>query len=180
MKLLPLLILGCMSAQGAVPVILDTDIGDDIDDTWALCMMLGSPEVDVKLITIASDNTPKKCLVAAKILEAVGRTDIPLGIGKQTSGNAIHQEAWVGDFTLEGYKGKVHQDGVQALIDTVHGSPAPLTLCVIGPQTNLAEALRRDPSYCEEGARRVDGGQRAPGLWRQGGGATGVECAARH
>ena len=33
-----------------IPVILDTDIGSDIDDTWALAMMLKSPELDVKLI----------------------------------------------------------------------------------------------------------------------------------
>lgn len=33
-----------------IPVILDTDIGGDIDDTWALVMTLKSPELDVKLI----------------------------------------------------------------------------------------------------------------------------------
>ena len=33
-----------------VPVILDTDIGGDIDDTWALAMLLKSPELDLKLV----------------------------------------------------------------------------------------------------------------------------------
>ena len=72
--LIPLAIM--FAAQTApVPVILDTDLGDDIDDTWALCMMTGTPELDVKLITTASDNTPKKTLLAAKVLKAhLGKT----------------------------------------------------------------------------------------------------------
>lgn len=136
----------CLSAQALpVPVILDTDIGDDIDDTWALCMLLGSPEVDLKLIVTASDDTPVKTRLVAKILEAVGRTDIPIGIGKKTSENKIHQTEWLGGYTLDQYKGTVHQDGVQALIDAINAAKTPVTLCVIGPQTNLAEALKRDP-----------------------------------
>ena len=35
-----------------VPVILDTDIGSDLDDTWALAMALKSPEIDLKLVTV--------------------------------------------------------------------------------------------------------------------------------
>ncbi len=41
--------LGTMHAHAAIPVILDTDIGDDIDDTWALGLLLKSPELDLKL-----------------------------------------------------------------------------------------------------------------------------------
>jgi inosine-uridine nucleoside N-ribohydrolase len=131
-----------------VPVILDTDIGDDIDDTWALCLMLGSPEVEVKLIVTASDDTPVKTRLLAKILERVGRTDIPIGTGKRTSDRAIHQAGWLGDYDLSSYPGVVHSDGVQALIDAVHAHKGrkPITLCVIGPQTNLGAALERDPS----------------------------------
>ena len=64
-----------------IPVILDTDIGLDIDDTWALGLLLKSPEIDVKLITASSDNTTVKAQLVAKFLERVGRTDIPIGIG---------------------------------------------------------------------------------------------------
>ena len=64
-----------------IPVILDTDIGFDIDDTWALGLLLKCPELDVKLITTSSDNTPIKAKLVAKFLEIVGRTDIPIGIG---------------------------------------------------------------------------------------------------
>ena len=48
------------AAATPIPVILDTDLGDDIDDTWVLAMLLASPQVDVKLIVTASDDTPTK------------------------------------------------------------------------------------------------------------------------
>ena len=137
----------CLSAvQGATPVILDTDIGDDIDDTWALCMALGSPDIDLKLVVTAAHNTPLKARLVAKILERAGRTDIPLGIGKQTKDTPINQEKWLDGYTLDQYKGTVHKDGVQALIDALKAAKEPITLCAIGPLTNLAEALKRDPS----------------------------------
>ena len=50
------------------PVIFDTDICDDIDDTWALALLLQSPEFDIKLITTAVRNTPSKAKVVAKFL----------------------------------------------------------------------------------------------------------------
>ncbi len=43
--------------KGSIPVILDTDIGGDIDDTWALAMLLKSPEVDLKLVVTDYGNT---------------------------------------------------------------------------------------------------------------------------
>lgn len=129
-----------------VPVILDTDLGDDIDDTWALCMLLGRPELDLKLIVTATEDTQARTRLAAKILDRAGRTDIPIGTGVKTGTRGITQRAWLGDYSLRTYPGTVHSDGVAAMIRTIHASPTPITIIVIGPQTNLREALRRDPS----------------------------------
>ena len=52
-----------------IPVILDTDIGEDIDDTWAMGFLLKCPELDVKLITTATDDTFLKAKLVAKFLE---------------------------------------------------------------------------------------------------------------
>ncbi|MFW9880600.1 MAG: nucleoside hydrolase, partial [Candidatus Thorarchaeota archaeon] len=68
-----------------IPVILDSDIGLDIDDTWALGLLLKCPELDVKLISTVSRNTHIKTRLVAKFLEIANRTDIPLGIGPQIS-----------------------------------------------------------------------------------------------
>ncbi len=138
--------LGAADSGTRVPVILDTDIGDDIDDTWALAMILGMPEFDLKLITTAFSDTSAKTRLTAKILQQVGRTDIPIGTGPRTQGHAMNQLRWLGDYDLKAYPGKVYEDGVQAMIDTIKSSSEPVTLIVIGPQMNVAEALKRDPS----------------------------------
>ncbi len=77
--------------RGKIPVIFDTYICDDIDDTWALAMLLQSPEFDVKLITTAVRNTPSKAKVVAKFLEAVGRTDTAIGFAPHQ--NSVRKRA---------------------------------------------------------------------------------------
>ncbi|MFP4502966.1 MAG: nucleoside hydrolase [Candidatus Hydrogenedentota bacterium] len=135
------------TAADAVPVILDTDLGDDIDDTWALCMMLGLPgEIDLKLVVTAAHDTPSKTRLVAKMLDTLGRTEIPIGTGVKTADKPINQAKWLGGYSLDQYAGTVHKDGVGALIDCIHETSGPVVLCVIGPQTNIAAALERDPT----------------------------------
>ncbi len=128
-----------------IPVIFDTDIGDDIDDTWALVMLLRSPRLDVRMITTDYGNTVYRAKLVARLLEIAGRTDIPIGIGIQENENEGPQAEWVGDYALSAYGGVVHEDGVQALIDTVMASPEPITLIAVGPSPSLAAALEREP-----------------------------------
>jgi len=137
-------------AAAPVDMILDTDIGDDIDDTWALCQALGTPEISLKLVVTAFHNTPVKTRLLAKVLEHVGRTDIPIGKGKQTGEQPINQQEWLGGYDLSGYPGTVHEDGVQAMIDMILAAERPITVCAIGPVTNLGEALRREPSIAQK------------------------------
>lgn len=134
------------SPAAPIPVILDTDLGDDIDDTWALSMLLGCPQLDTKLIVTAFQDTDRKTRLTAKILEAMGRTDIPLGKGVKTADKPLNQEKWLGDYSLDDYKGVVHEDGIGAMIGVIKSSSVPVTLLVIGPQTNIKAALDRDPS----------------------------------
>jgi inosine-uridine nucleoside N-ribohydrolase len=130
-------------------VILDTDIGGDIDDTWALAMMLKSPELDVKLILTETGNTTYRAKIAARMLEIGGRTDVPIGVGIHLADEAGPQVDWVAGYELSGYPGPVFEDGVGALIDTIMGSPEPVTLIGIGPVPNVSAALRREPRIAE-------------------------------
>lgn len=139
-----LLLSGCLQ-PARIPVILDTDIGSDIDDTWALAMILCSPELDLKLVTTDSGNTVGKARIAAQFLERVGRTDVPIGIGRQISEDTGPLGNWAAGYDLARYPGRIHPDGVQAIIDAIMQAPRPTTLLAIGPVPNLAEALRREP-----------------------------------
>jgi len=137
--------------SGKIPVILDTDICDDIDDTWALAMLLQSPEFDIKLITTAVGDTTAKTKVVAKILQTAGRTDIPIGTGIAGDMKKGHrQDEWVKDFDLSKYPGKIYPDGVQAMIDTIMKSSEPITLIAIGPLPNVAAALQREPNIAKK------------------------------
>jgi inosine-uridine nucleoside N-ribohydrolase len=133
-------------AKAKIPVILDTDIGTDIDDTWALAMMLKSPELDVRLIVSDTHDTVYRSRVIAKLLQVAGRTDIPVGVGISQKTNGGGQAAWVEGYRLQDYPGAVRDDGVQAIIDTIMASPKPITLICIGPVPNIAVALRKQPA----------------------------------
>ncbi len=141
---------GIRPPSGKIPVIFDTDICDDIDDTWALAMLVQSPEFDVKLVTIAVGNTPSKAKTVAKFLQTVGRTDIPIGIGVQQHNGRHRQDAWAEDYEPSSYPGTIYQDGVQAIIETIMNSPEPLKLIAVGPLPNIAAALEREPKIAQK------------------------------
>ena len=132
-----------------IPVILDSDIGDDIDDTWALLMLLRMPQFDVKLAVSDFGNAIYRSRLFAKLLALTGRTDIPIGVGLGREDKPGAQSGWIGNFQLDDYPGTVHHDGVQVLIDTIKQSPEPVVLICIGPVPNIAAALQRDPSIVE-------------------------------
>jgi len=133
-----------------VPVILDTDIGQDIDDTWALAMLLGCPQVDLRLIVTDYNNTPERTRLVAKILDTVGRTDIPIATGVQTGNDPIMQAGWVGDYDLARYPGVIHEDGIAALIEAIEAAPVPPVLVTIGPVTNIRAMLDINPGVAEK------------------------------
>jgi len=132
-----------------IPVILDTDIGEDIDDTWALGFLLKCPEFDVKLITTATDDTVIKAKLVAKFLEIAGCTDIPIGIGPSENRKKGNQYSWIKDYKLSEYSGTVYKNGMEVLCSTIIDSPDPITLIAIGPLGTVAGALRINPKITE-------------------------------
>ena len=132
-----------------IPVILDTDIGLDIDDTWALGLLLKSPELDVKIITTSSDNTPLKAKLVAKFLDGMDRTDIPIGIGPQENRKKGWLYPWVKDFDMSNYSGTVIENGSDILSSTIMESSGPITLIAIGPLGTVAKALKKNPEITE-------------------------------
>jgi inosine-uridine nucleoside N-ribohydrolase len=136
--------------SGKIPVILDTDIGSDIDDTWALTMMLKSPELDVKLVMTDTGNTTYRAKIVARMLEIGKRTDVPVGIGIRFSDNTGPQEPWVAEYELSSYPGMIYENGVDALIQTIMDSPEPITLICIGPVPNIGAAIEREPRIAQK------------------------------
>src|SRR6186713_1029556 len=91
---------------GKIPVIFDTDIGDDIDDTWALGFLLRCPELDVKLVVGDNGKAEYRAKLLAKFLEVAGRSDIPIGIGLEVpQKDSERQRQWIKDYDLKKYPG---------------------------------------------------------------------------
>ena len=139
----------CLAAggvkAGAIPVILDTDIGDDIDDSWALTMLLKSPQFDVKLVTTSCGKAEYRAKIIAKMLTIARRTDVPIGLGEGGRDGVGPQQAWVQGCRLTDYAGKIYQDCAGAVIDLINRSPRPITVISIGPLHTMAAVLGRQP-----------------------------------
>ena len=64
-------------------VLIDTDIGDDIDDALALALALRSPEIELRGVTTVFGDTLKRAHLASHLLHVFGREDIPIAAGRQ-------------------------------------------------------------------------------------------------
>jgi inosine-uridine nucleoside N-ribohydrolase len=128
-----------------IPVILDTDLGSDIDDSWAIAYMLRCPELDVKLITTATGDTTYRAKLCARLLSAAKRTDVPIGIGIPLGAVKESLFAYANELDLAKYPGKVCRDGVQEMIETIMRSKDKVTLISIAPTPNIARALYVEP-----------------------------------
>jgi inosine-uridine nucleoside N-ribohydrolase len=139
----------CLAARGAkaaaIPVIFDTDIGDDIDDIWVLMTLAKSPQFDVKLVTTTYGKAEYRAKVIAKLLTAAGRTDIPIGLGAGGRTGVGGQQPLVKNYKLSEYPGKIYEDGVGAVIDVINRSPQPVTVISVGPASTMAAVLDRQP-----------------------------------
>ncbi len=135
----------------SIPVIFDTDIGSDIDDTWALGLLLRCPELDIKLVTTDRGRPEYRAKLCCQILEAGGREDLPVGLGPDWEGRTgqTRQQPCIAGYALSSYAGEIIEDGVQAMIDAILGSARPVTVIAIGPLPTVAEALRREPKIAE-------------------------------
>jgi len=138
------------SSAKPLPIIIDTDIGDDFDDSWALTEAISSPDKwDVRMVLTAFKNTPARAQIVAKYLTRYNRTDIPIGIGLKTSDSIGSLYPWASNFDLVAYNkttgGKVHADGVQAARDLLMASAEPLTFVAIAPESNFGELVASYP-----------------------------------
>jgi len=84
-------------------IVLDTDIGTDIDDAWAMAYVVKSPSMDLVGVTIADGDTSQRARLACKLLARLGRTDVPVAVGRRTpavpADRIDYQFAWAEDFT---------------------------------------------------------------------------------
>ncbi len=140
-----------------IHIILDTDPG--IDDALALLLALASPEVKIEAVTTVSGNVAVEQTTrnALALLTLAGRTDIPVARGcryplVRTPLDAayVHGQNGLGEAVLpEPTIQPVAQHAVDLIIKQVLQNPGEITLVTLGPVTNIALALRREPRIAQ-------------------------------
>jgi purine nucleosidase len=138
-------------------ILLDTDIGSDVDDALALGLALACPELELVAITTVARDTRLRARIAARLLGLAGRTGVEVCAGEASP--VLRPAERFGWF---GHEGEALADGPDAPISV---EPAPeriaraareldgLELVAVGPLTNLARAVAIDPEL----PRRVAG-----------------------
>ena len=142
-------------------IILDTDIGDDIDDALALAFAIMSGKIELLGVTTVFRNAAQRAELACCLLEALGRTDIPVytGIGKTLLQSIPDWQNVAADHRprqMEVLKKQAasiqpqSEHAVDFIIETVMASDGDITLMPIGPFTNIAAAFTLEPRLAQK------------------------------
>lgn len=159
-------------------IIIDTDPGQD--DAVALLLALASPELDVLGVTAVAGNVPLSCTSrnARIVVELAGRRDVPVFAGAtrplvraQVTAEQVHGKTGLdGPQLPEPTIPLQQEDAVDFIVRTLRERPAgTVTLCALGPLTNLALALIRAPDVAGRigeivlmGGAHFEGGNTTP------------------
>ena len=130
-------------ARAPEKIIIDTDIGDDVDDAFALALAVKSPELEVLGVTTTFGDTETRAKIVDRFLGEVGRPEIQVLAGKPTAyKNSMSQKPYgTGRFTKTS-----HADAVDFLLDQIRMHPGEITLIAIGPLMNVGAAIDKDPA----------------------------------
>src|SRR5580698_7533885 len=134
-------------------VIIDTDIGDDIDDAFALALAERTPQFQILGIITAFGDTTLRAQLTLRLLNATGFGTVPASAGVPTPPKTDFTQA---AYAKAGDKSKIQPTtGPDFLLDQIRRHPGQITLIAIGPLTNLGAAIDKDPATFRELKRIV-------------------------
>jgi inosine-uridine nucleoside N-ribohydrolase len=136
-------------AQPATPVILDTDIGTDIDDAYALAALIHRPELKLLGVTTVSGDTAARARLAAQQLAAAGArwASVPVHAGQPGSTQYMKQVDWANGFKAA----NLHDSGAVAFMRReIDARPGKITLIAVGELTNVAALLDSEPGIAKK------------------------------
>ena len=131
-------------------LILDTDIGTDVDDLMALALILASPEIELLGVTTAYGDTALRGKIVHRVLALAGR-DVPITAGPQDTYLPGRPIFWPGhegkNAGIEDVPDSVLSVGSAPdfILETIRANPDEVVLCAVAPLTNLAHALEKGP-----------------------------------
>jgi purine nucleosidase len=125
-------------------VIIDTDIGDDVDDVFALALALASHHLQILGVTTAWGDTDLRARLVERFLKETGHADIPVAAGPKTQpGTPFTQAAWAEGFP-EPANGWPH--AVDFILDQIRRNPGQITLISLAPLSTVGALIQKDPA----------------------------------
>ena len=132
-----------------IPILLDTDIGSDIDDAVALAYLLRQPRCQLLGITTVTGDVAQRCACAEVLCAAAGRGDIPIHAGRSAPLLPGPGQPAVPHYpAIEAMKHRRNwpaNTAVNFLQQTIRAYPGKITLLTIGPLSNVALLFALDP-----------------------------------
>jgi len=134
-------------------IIIDTDIGTDVDDVIALILALRSPELKVEAVTTVYGDVDLRSKIVIKLLSLMGKlNEFPVASGVSEPLLKNHDIFWAGHegegiLTDEDNKDlkPIRKHAVDLIIEKIMDNPGEITLLLIGPLTNMATAIIKEP-----------------------------------
>lgn len=125
-------------------VILDTDIGDDIDDAFALALAMSSTEIKLMGVTTAWGDTGLRARLVERYLCETDETHIPVYAGVATQSKTVFtQRGWAEKFDTNT---KPSTTAIDFLLHTIRQHPGQITLISIAPLSNIGALIDKDPA----------------------------------
>ncbi len=125
-------------------VILDTDIGDDIDDAFALALALSSTEIKLMGVTTAWGDTGLRARLLERFLCETGESHVPVFAGVATqSRTSFTQRGWAEQFAANT---KPSTSAIDFTLNTIRQHPGQITLISIAPLSNIGALIDKDPA----------------------------------
>jgi len=134
-------------------IIIDTDIGGDIDDLLAIAMAIRSPEIQIAGITTVGLQSDKRAKLARGLLELNGMHHIPVAAGSSTPlSGQWHFEEYPNQYGDELADMPIHEseDGADLMIRLVNEAPGQISIVAIGAMTNVALAISRSTDFAKK------------------------------
>src|SRR5215213_1054103 len=139
-----------MPDKTIIPVLLDTDIGTNIDDALALAYLLRHPRCELLGVTTVSGDVGRRAACAEAVCEDAGRADVPVRPGAPgplligAGQPAVPLYAAVAARRRTSVA-PVPGTAVEFLRQAIRGRPGEITLLTLGPLTNVALLFALDP-----------------------------------
>ena len=132
-----------------IPILLDTDPGNDIDDALAISYLLMKPECELLGITTVTGPVEQRAAIAEVLCNAVGRTDVPIVCGRSEVLEYGQGQPWCAQYEpiseLPHRLDRPRDEAVEFFRQTIRSRPGEITLLSIGPFPNIALLFEKDP-----------------------------------